>query len=98
MEGGGEVRVWGTQYILEVRDCAVMRRENEEFGAFGVKADVTSGKVGDSGCDFKHLGAGGGLRACFCAQGGSPVDKTVSAAVVEVTLHIDALAGRRLRE
>ena len=33
---------------------------------------------------------------CFCAHGGSPVEKAVSAAVVEVALHIDALTGRRL--
>ena len=73
-----------------------MRRENEELGAFGVKADVTSGKVGGSGCDFKYSGAGGCLHVCFCAHGGSPVEKAVSAAVVEVALHIDALTGRRL--
>ena len=78
IEGGREVRVWGTQYILEVGDCVVMRRENEEFGAFRVKTDITSGKVRDSGCDFKDLGAGGCLHACFCAQRGSPVEKTVS--------------------
>ena len=96
IEGGREVRVWGTQDILEVSDCVVMRRENEEFGTFGVKADVTSGKVGDSGCDFKYSGAGGCLHVCFSAHGGSPVEKAVSAAVVEVALHIDALTGRRL--
>ena len=70
-----------------------MRRENEEFGAFRIKTDVTSSKVGDSGCDFKDLGAGGCLHACFCAQRGSPVEKTVSAAVVGVTLNVNALAG-----
>ena len=73
-----------------------MRRENEEFGAFGVKADVTSSKVGDSGRDFKHSGAGGCLHVCFCAHGWRPVEKAVSAAVVEVALHINALTGRRL--
>ena len=96
IESGREVRVWGTQYILKVRDCIVMRRENEEFGAFRVQTNVTSGIVGDSGCDLKDLGAGGCVHACFCAQGGSPVEKTVSAAVVGGSLHINALACRRL--
>ena len=87
IKGGRKVRVGGTQ---------VMGRENEEFGAFGVKADVTSGKVGDSGSDFKHSGARGCLHVCFCAHGWHPVEKAVSAAVVEVALHINALTGRRL--
>ena len=93
VEGGREVRVGGTQDILEVGDRVVMRRENEEFGAFRVKADVTSRKVGNSGCDFKYSGTGGCLHVRFCAHGGSPVEKAVSAAVVEVALHINALTG-----
>ena len=50
-----------------------MRRENEEFGAFRVKANITSRKVGDGGCDFKHTGTGGCLHVRVCAHGGRPV-------------------------
>ena len=73
IEGGREVRVGSTQGILEVDDRVVMRRENEEFGAFRVKANITSRKVGDGGCDFKHTGTGGCLHVRVCAHGGRPV-------------------------
>ena len=73
IEGGREVRVGSTQGILEVDDRVVMRREYKEFGAFSVKTNITSRKVGDGGCDFKHTGTGGCLHVCFCAQGGRPV-------------------------
>ena len=73
-----------------------MRRENEEFGAFRIKTNVTSGIVRDSGGNLEDLRAGGCLHACLRAHGGSPVEKAVSAAVVLVSLHVNALSCGRL--
>ena len=73
-----------------------MRRENEEFGAFRIETNVAGRVVRDNGCNLEDLGAGGCIHACLRAHGGSPVEKAVSAAVVLVSLHVNALSCGRL--
>ncbi len=73
-----------------------MRGEDKEFGAFRVETDIACCIVGDSGRNLEDKGAGGGIHVGGSAQGGSPVEEAVTATVVGIALHINALSGSRL--